>query len=132
MTRYADLDDLARLGLKRLATAGIPDADLLAALDAASELADSYLRSQYMLPLLAWGSDLKRHVAMIAAWDVLSAQRGFNPDAPAEQMWLTRYEQAITWLKDVAKGLVNPNVQDSTPRFRDGAPRVHTQKKRGW
>ena len=132
MPRYAELDDLARLGLKRLATAGLPDADLLAALDAASELADGYLRSQYLLPLISWGADLRRHVAMIAAWDVLTAQRGFNADAPAEQIWLTRYEQAIGWLRDVAKGLINPSLVDSTPRFRDGAPRVHTTFRRGW
>ena len=132
MVQYADLDDLGRLGLRKLASAGLSDADLLAALAAASELADSYLRSQYKLPLASWGADVRRAVAMIAAWDILSAQRGFNPDSPGDQIWLARYEQAVAWFKDVAKGLVNPNVVDSTPRFRDGGPRVATLKRRGW
>jgi len=129
---YADLDDLARLGLRKLATAGIAPDDLRAALIAASDLADSYLRSQFRLPLVRWGSDLRRHVAMIAAWDILSAQRGFNRDAPAEETWLTRYEQAVAWLKDVSRGVVSPDVADSTAPTRDGAPRVHTNRSRGW
>lgn len=132
MPQYATIDDLARLGLKRLATAGITDADLNAALVAASETADGYMRSQFRLPLVSWGADLRRHVAMLAAWDILSAQRGFNPDAAGSDIWLQRYEQAMAWLKDVSRGVVSPNVVDSTPSRRDGAPRVSTAAKRGW
>ncbi|MBI2392813.1 MAG: DUF1320 family protein [Deltaproteobacteria bacterium] len=129
---YANLDDLARLGLKRLATAGITDVDLTAALVAASETADSYMRAQLRLPLVSWGADLRRHVAMLAAWDILSAQRGFNPDSPGNDVWLARYDQAMAWFKDVSRGLVAPNVVDSTPITRDGAPRVATSPRRGW
>lgn len=132
MPQYATIDDLARLGLKKLATAGLADADLDAALVAASETADSYMRSQVRLPLVAWGADLRRHVAMLAAWDILSAQRGFNPDNASNEIWLQRYEQAMSWFKDVSRGLVSPNVTDSTPTKRDGAPRVATSAKRGW
>jgi phage gp36-like protein len=131
MPTYATADDLFRLGLKRLATAGLTPADMDAALAAASELADGYLRSQYKLPLVAWGADLRRHVAMIAAWDILST-RGFNGDAPANDIFLQRYEQALGWLKDVSRGVVSPNIVDSTPPLRDGAPRVGTLPKRGW
>jgi len=132
VTQYADIADLSRLGLRQLATAGLSADDLNAALIAASELADGYLRAQYVLPLVAWGADLRRHVAMIAAWDILSAQRGFNPDSPGDQIWLLRYQQGIQWLKDVANGLLNPSIVDSTPPIRDGAPRVRTAPKRGW
>jgi phage gp36-like protein len=130
--QYATLDDLAQLGLKRLATAGITDADLNAALVAASELADGYLRAQFMLPLVSWGADLRRHVAMLAAWDILSAQRGFNPDGPANEIWLQRHDQAMAWFRDISRGVVSPNVIDSTPCRRDGAPRVSTGTRRGW
>lgn len=132
MPQYADIADLAQLGLKKLATAGITDADLNAALVAASETADSYMRSQHRLPLVAWGADLRRHVAMLAAWDILSAQRGFNPAAPGNDIFLARYEQALGWFKDVSRGIVSPNVTDSTPAKRDGAPRVSTAQRRGW
>ncbi|MGZ3456344.1 MAG: phage protein Gp36 family protein [Polyangiales bacterium] len=131
MPQYSDASDLARLGLKKLATAGLSAADVDAALIAASEIADGYLRAQYKLPLVSWGADLRRHVAMIAAWDILSA-RGFNGDAPGNEIFLERYEQAIAWLKDVSRGLVSPNVVDSTPPKRDGAPRVSTATRRGW
>jgi len=132
MPQYATVDDLAQLGLKKLATAGISDGDLNAALVAASETADSYMRAQFRLPLTSWGADLRRHVAMLAAWDILSAQRGFNPDSPANEIWLARYEQALSWFKDVSRGIVSPNIVDSTPTKRDGAPRVATAPKRGW
>lgn len=131
-TQYTDRDDLARLGLKKLATAGLSDVDLDAALVAASALADGYLRGQFHLPLLRWGADLRRHVAMLAAWDILSAQRGFNPDAPGGDIWLARHDQAMDWLKDVSRGVVTPDVEDSTPTRRDGAPRVATDRRRGW
>ena len=132
MAQYADVTDLARLGLRQLATAGLSPDDLNAALLAASELADGYLRAQYQLPLVSWGSDLRRHVAMIAAWDILSAQRGFNPDSPGDQIWIARYQQAMQWFKDVANGLISPNIVDSTPQIRDGAPRIRTAPRRGW
>jgi len=132
MPQYATIDDLAQLGLRKLATAGLTDADLNAALVAASETADSYMRSQFRLPLVSWGADLRRHVAMLAAWDILSAQRGFNPDSPGNDIWLARYEQALSWFKDVSRGIVSPNVVDSTPAKRDGAPRVNTSPRRGW
>jgi phage gp36-like protein len=130
--QYADVTDLGRLGLRQLATAGLSVDDLNVALVAASEVADGYLRAQFRLPLVSWGSDLRRHVAMIAAWDILSAQRGFNPDSPGDQIWLARYQQALQWLKDVANGLLVPNIVDSTPQIRDGAPRVRTSPRRGW
>jgi len=131
-TQYADRSDLGTLGLKRLATAGLTDADLDAALVAASALADSYLRAQHRLPLRRWGPDLRRHVAMIAAWDILSAQRGFNPEASGGDIWLARHDQALAWLRDVARGLVTPDIEDATPARRDGAPRVSTESRRGW
>jgi len=129
---YASREDLTRLGLRKLATAGLADIDLDAALLAASEFADGYLRAQFRLPLSAWGADLRRHVAAIAAWDILGAQRGFNPDAPGNDIWLTRYEQAIEWLRDIARGVVTPSVEDATPTRRDGAPRIATTPPRGW
>ena len=133
MPQYATARDLGQLGLRRLATAGVPAEDIDAALLAASEVADGYLRAQYQLPLTDWGTDLRRHVAMIAAWDILSAQRGFNPDLPGDRVWLARYEQAIGWLRDVAGGLVTPNVTDSArAKARVGAPRVLTKEPRGW
>jgi len=130
--QYADVTDLGRLGLRQLATAGLPADDVNAALAAATELADGYLRAQYKLPLVSWGADLRRHVAMIAAWDILCAQRGFNPDSPGDQIWLLRYQQALQWLKDVAAGVLTPNIVDSTPQVRDGAPRVRSSPRRGW
>lgn len=111
---YADVADLYRLALRQAALSGILVADQNAALEAASRVADSYLQARYKLPLTAWGDDLRRAVAIIAAYDLL-AGRGFTPEGADEHVRL-RYEDALRWLRDVSLGVVTPvGVVDATP-----------------
>lgn len=126
---YATLEDLTRLGLPERALAGIPQEALEAALEGASRLADSYLQARYRLPLSAWGADLRRAVAILAAYDILSV-RGFAPEGPDEHLRL-RAEDAIRWLEGVAKGLITPvGIEDATPDTLDTGVAVFTSPKR--
>ena len=127
---YATRVDLERLALPAAALAGIPAADQDAALEAASDLADSYLRARYTLPLVAWEDDLRRAVAAIAAYDLM-VRRGFSPTGADEQLRL-RYEDALRWLERVAAGQLHPQIVDSSPVPETTEPIGYTAPPRGW
>lgn len=130
MPAYASVEDLASLGLHLNAQAGISSANITAALEAASRLADSYLQARYRLPLASWGQDLRRCVAILAAYDIMSV-RGFAPEGADEHLRL-RAEDATRWLEGIARGLVSPTeIVDAMPTAApiDGL-HVHTSPKK--
>ncbi len=91
---------------------------------AASEYCDGFLRSKFGLswPLTRWGFDLKMACAQVAAY-YCACVRGFNPALPAEDMYRLRYDQATKWLKDVASGVITPDVTTAQSQA-PGAPDV--------
>lgn len=132
MTRYAERSDLPRFGLPAAALTGVSTATQDAALDAASVLADGYLRGRFELPLTAWGDDLRRAVCAVAAWDLM-VTRGFDPNAGTDEALRLRYEDAIAWLKSIALGQVIPvNITDATPDEDDGGTFSVSNARRGW
>jgi phage gp36-like protein len=129
---YATLDEFQALGLPPGALVGLAEADILRALRAASARATSYLGQRYRLPLVAWGDDLRIAVAWMAAWALLS-RRGFNPEAGADVAVRKNYEDAVGWLRDVARGGLDPtDVEDSSPAVLEDAAVVLTEDRRGW
>lgn len=126
---YASRADLHALGLPEAVLASIPDVEQEAALEAASALADSYLRARYDLPLASWGRGLTRAVALIAAYDLMS-RRGYDPTRPGQENVRMRYEDAIRWLEGVAAGKVDPGVEDATPEVSSTAVQVVTRERR--
>jgi len=129
MAAYATTDDLASLGLRLNAQAGVSPIAINTALEAASRLADSYLQARYKLPLSAWGGDLRRCVAILAAYDIM-ATRGFAPDATDEHLRL-RAEDATRWLENVARGLTTPvGVTDASPTTPDEGLQAYTSPRR--
>ena len=126
---YATQNDLYRLGLPEGALRGVSLAAIEDALEAASRLADSYLRARYALPLSSWDEALTRAVAIIAAYDLM-AVRGYDPARGADEVLRLRYEDAIRWLERVAAGVLSPEVQDSTPDVREGAFSAVTSLRR--
>lgn len=126
---YASMADLRALGLPEAVLASIPEAEQEAALEAASALADSYLRARYDLPLAAWGRGLTRAVALIAAYDLMS-RRGYDPTRPGQENLRMRYEDAIRWLEGVAAGKVDPGVVDATPEISSSAIQAVTRERR--
>lgn len=141
-TQYATRTDLANLGLVAGALANVTTTTQDAALVAASAVADSYLQSRYQLPLLQWGQDLSRAVAIIAAYDLLTS-RGYNPQSSADQNVRQRYLDALAWLDSISKGASTPSyvtdsstptgtTDGSTSTETDGAFQMVTSSVRGW
>lgn len=133
MSSYAVPADLSTFGVNAAALSGFTNQQQQDALDAASSVADGYLRSRFQLPLTGTVTpDLKRAVCAIAAFDLLTTG-GFNPESGSDQVILIRQKAAMQWLRDVADGRVTPALSDSsssTPAPR--APMVISQPSRGW
>ena len=113
---YATTTDLARLGVAAAALASLDTDTIEGALEDASSKVDSFLRSRYAPPLLApIPREIVTSTVHIANWMLLSV-RGFNPANGADEVARTNYEDAIAWLRDLAKGLVSiDGLTDSTP-----------------
>lgn len=132
MSSYATITDLQRYGLPPEAIQGIADPTLQAELDAASTLADSYLRGRYALPLISYDVELTMQVCYIAAYNIMAA-RGYNPEQGADTIYENRWKLAVAWLRSVQRQEIHPNVQpqpvdDATLGF----PQVSTAPARGW
>lgn len=115
MARYASTADLALHGLPSAALVNVATATQEAALDASSDVADTYLGERFTLPLTAWGSDVTRAVATMSGYDLM-VTRGFMPQSGQDEQLRLRYEDTMRWWRDVAAGRCTPRgVTDSTP-----------------
>ena len=123
MSSYATPSDLTTYGLPAAAVASLGSQAIQAAIDAASTLADGYLRAKFTLPVTVVSADLKATVCRIAAYDLLST-RGYNPETGSDPNIRDRYQDAIRWLEGVAKGNITPALTDSSPAGKLGGPFV--------
>jgi len=106
----------------------------LSACAQASEIADSYMRGRYALPLQTWGGDVRFRTAQIAVWMLLKA-RGVNPSAGADEYWQTEYNDAIRWFEGIQRQAVHPDVTPAVAQPGDPThdlPQVRTDQSRGW
>jgi phage gp36-like protein len=141
--RFAEIADFSALGLPPKALEGISNADKEKHLDAASAKAAGFLRSKFKLPLASWDEALTEAVASIAAFGLMGV-RGYNPAAGANEVIEKRHDKAMAWLKEVARGVVVLDYQDSsgtstTPRrgpmfaqLHSGGRTVGNPRNRGW
>lgn len=137
---YTDLPQYAPVQVLNLAT---QQQRIQACIDATEEI-DSYIRGRYTMPLLDWGTDLRRMTAYVAIYLLMSgpigwAATGGNPDANI----MTNYYRAVGWPDKPGTGWA-PGVQrqaiqpDVTPSIAVGqdakhdAPQVSSQAPRGW
>lgn len=131
MARYAEIADIARLGLAAEAISEESDEKKNAALDRASRDADGLIGNAYKLPLVSWDDDLRGWVIDIAVYYILG-NRGFNPMG-MDQDVVKRRDDAFEALKSVAAGRARLlNAVDSTPDQYDGGAYVVTRARRGW
>lgn len=132
---YATAVDLASMSmLKASELTSVGASKQAAALSERSRWADSFLRSRYKLPLIAWGDDLKGAIVKAADYD-LACQLGYNPQAGADVNYRLRFEDAERWLKMVSLGEVTPDLTDSSPGAEPGSarrPRVYSSTQRGY
>ena len=84
-------------------------------LAASSSYADAHLASQFVLPLKSWGTDLAMHVCAHAAYEMMTAIRGFNPDGNEDSHIVRRYTEAKEYFRQIAEQKITPNVVDSSP-----------------
>lgn len=132
MSSYCTVAQLLQFALPAEVVQNLSNAQLQAECDAASTLADSYLRGRYALPLLSFDIELSMQVAYVAAYNIMAA-RGYNPEAGADSIYENRWKAAIAWLRDVQRQAIHPNVQPSP--VNDAVlsfPQVSTACERGW
>jgi phage gp36-like protein len=134
---YATTNDLAALGVSAEVTGSLAPAGITLALNATSKKIDSYLRQRYTLPII--GGDLEalaRCNAILAAYDILVAQAGYNPDDPANLNWEKRAADELAWLRDIAASRVDPGLIDSaspgSPAGDDAGAEAYSGTPRGW
>jgi phage gp36-like protein len=129
---YCTVAQLLAFALPAEAVQNLSNLQLQAECDAASTLADSYLRGRYALPLISFDIELSMQVAYIAAYNIL-ASRGYNPEAGADSIYRDRWVAAVEWFKGVQRQAIHPNVQPSpTGDPVLTFPQVNTAQERGW
>ena len=135
---YCTTAQLSQFGIRAEALRGIQLSDLQAAITAASDVIDGYLRSRYKLPLLSWGSDISRLCAKIAVYDLM-VTRGFNSGRSGDTQIQEQYDDAIRMLRDISANKASPNIVDSdsggspgTATTPGGAPSVSSYSSRGY
>jgi phage gp36-like protein len=103
---------------------GVPTPTLNVALQWASRKAATYIRKRKVLPLVSWGDDLKSSVARMAKYELVCNQ-GFAPLSGSNETIRERFEDEISWLKDVSTG--NAELEDcvdssTTPDIDQAGP----------
>lgn len=97
----------------------------------ATDEAEGYLNSAFVLPLTAWGTDLTKQVSRLATYDFMN-QRGWQPEGP-DAIIIDARDQALSWLNRIAAGrLKPPGIVDSTPEVHEGGAYVVSGATRGW
>ncbi len=113
----------------------VPEATIAWYLDAAERLIASYVGNRGYEALTAADSDYTLAVFKISTWDMMVGVRGVNPADPAHAALKMQRDEAVAWVRDVAKG--EANISGATPaRKRTGTPRVRYpssgEGSRGW
>lgn len=120
---YAKLADVGVHAIPVEAIKSVPVAEQAACCLAATDEADGYIGGGKTLPLTAWGEDLTGKVAELAAFRIMK-RRGFQPEG-VDELIVKGRDDAISWLKGVARGDVEPpGMIDSTPDGYDAAVSV--------
>src|SRR3954462_10669195 len=133
---YCTRPELSTWGAPAAAFADIEPDTQDEAIKAASSLIDGYLKERLNLPLVDYGRDIKRACAIIAAYDLISASRGRNPEEAGDRDPLyDRYKSIMDWLKQVAEGMPTPAigspVGDPVTEIA-GTASVSSNQQRGW
>jgi phage gp36-like protein len=133
---YCTRPELSIWGAPAAAFASIEPDTQDEAIKAASDVINGYLEQRLNLPLISYGREIRRACAIIAAYDLISASRGRNPEEAGDRDPLyDRYKSIMDWLKQVAEGLpttaVGSPVPDPTVEIVGGAS-VSSNRQRGW
>jgi phage gp36-like protein len=124
-SQYGQPSDLTSLAITAAAGQRFGNTAMNAALQAASSIIDTYLPSQFTLPLQVspqgWDMGLTMHACWIAAY-LLYNNFGYAPMAPGDEMVAKRYESSLEWLAQIRDKKIFPQYIDSA-----GAPTAEEQ-----
>lgn len=119
-SQYATTSQFQQLGITPAAFArfeALSPGSSLAAIQGASSLADTYLSSQFILPLVVspqgWDMALTMYTCWIAAYEVYY-QFGFNPSSPDWEILADRKDRAMKWLNGVGEKTITPLYADAS------------------
>lgn len=135
-TAYCNRSELYLWGAPTAAFSHIEPDDQDLGILGASAYIDSFIGDRFTLPLISFGADYKRACAIVAAYDLIWATRGANPDedGPKDPL-LIRYEQTIEWLTSIRNGgassAVGSPLPSPVPSDGNGA-NVSSNVQRGW
>lgn len=115
--------ELLSMGIAANALAAIPTGDRDLARAAATSLALSYWQKRHKLPILSVGDAEKRAIAHIATYDLL-VSRGYQSGVGGDDTIEKRFEHAIAWLRDCARGIVEPEIVDNSSDVIEASPLV--------
>lgn len=112
------------------------DVQIQAAINRASDEADSYIRAAgYDLPLVAFGDDLRGKVLDIAIYWLASSTLMLNTDDVRTNIAYLNYHSAIRWFKDLVAGHISPDITDSDTSNDDltlDGVQILGRSPRGW
>lgn len=135
ITQYAQPSDLSAYGISDDAIAAMDPDVVEESLKGSSDVINSSLRSRFKMPLFSVDRSVKRCCCILTVYDLLVV-RGYNPSAGADENLLLRVQQERSWLKQVASGLMTPDVQDSSsdpvPGTDTTRASVRSSSSRGW
>jgi len=124
--------ELLQLGLPGDALIAVDVAVRDEARKAASDRASAAFKKHHTLPITAWGADVKRSVAHVAAYDLM-VYRGFDPSSESGQLIVKRHDDAIQFFRDVARGILEPvDLVDSSADTDELSPLVSSDSVAGW
>lgn len=140
-TPYVLYTELAQYGNATMLNLATVPQQQQACLDATGEL-DSYFRGRYALPLLAWGTDVKKFTAYIAIKNIAELV-GYAPQASSDSNIRSQYYQVVGWPDrpgtgwgpGVQRQAIHPDVTPSVAQPGDAVhdvPQVFTSQQRGW
>lgn len=116
---YCTVAEIGTLGVNPGAISDIDPTRKAQAIATVSDHIDGYLASQFTLPLISWGQDLREACAVLAAAQLLRT-RGTSYD-PEDAFWSSVKEKE-RWLQNIARRFVTPRVVDSAAGGKVGVP----------
>ena len=126
---YGSLTTLTQYGLPTAALTNVPTATQQAALNAAADEIDTYLRSRYSVPLLSAPLSIIKAEAVLAAADLLTT-KGHNPTF-FDQAFQLRVDRTLRWLEKLSAGSAHLAADvDATPEVSEGGPQISSRGPR--
>jgi phage gp36-like protein len=125
---YVRPKDVFESSIPQHALQGVESQVMARACIEASSKAHGFFARRYTGPLVSWDSDVRRELAQIVAYMVMS-HRGFAPDG-TDELIVKNHNDALKWLGQVGSGAVSPDIGDSTPARSGSGARVYSRSSR--